>query len=456
MPVGEMGGPDALPGAGALPRANVSSGGGSRPPVPAANRGPGWLAPGSLIAAGVGYLVTLRGQGLGWETLHAGCEAALIGGLADWFAVTALFRRPLGLPIPHTDIIRRKRKEIVAQIRETLESDWLSSASIQAAVADAPLTQRGLDFLAEPANRADLERLLVAFLRHLAEGLDPAGLAEALAPELRARLAGRPASADLAAALDFAAGRGWDEAAVTAASGALGGWLGAEENVERVATLIEVRAREWAGGKGWRKLLLNAGEGLNLIDWNRLAHGAIATVREELTAMAARTDHPLREGLRRRFADWRAELRQPGPARAQAEAAAEALLAALPLASLLETLLRDGRAALLADLGRPDSRAQALLNAEFERLTARLRADAALRARLDGWLRERLIGFVTRHHAAIGDLVVRNLEKRDADSWVRDIESRVGPDLQYIRLNGALIGGLAGVALSLLRRWWAP
>lgn len=421
-----------------------------------AGRGPGWLAPGSLLAAGAGYLATLRLHGLPLETLHAGCEAALVGGLADWFAVTALFRRPLGLPIPHTDIIRRKRKEIVAQIRDTLESDWLSAASIQAALADAPLTQRALEFLDEPANRADLERLTTAFLRHLAEGLDPAALAETLAPELQRRLAERPAAADLAAALDFAAGKGWDEAALTAAAGALGGWLTQEDNVDRVARLIEARAREWAGGKGWRNLLLKAGEGLNLVDWERLARGTIATVREELTAMAARPDHPLREGLRRRFAEWRAELRRPGPARDQAQAAAGALLSALPLTTLLATLLRDGRAALLADLERPDSRARSALTAEFARLTARLRGDAALRARLDGWLRERLIGFVARHHAALGDLVVRNLEKRDADSWVRDIESRVGPDLQYIRLNGALIGGVTGVLLHLLRRWLAP
>lgn len=414
-----------------------------------------WLAPASLLVAGAGFLATLRLPGLLGETLHAGFEAAVVGGLADWFAVTALFRHPLGIPIPHTDIIRKKRGEIVAQIRATLESDWLSAASIREALGQAPLAERLGGLLSDAPLRAELRRLSAALLTRCAEGVDAAALAHELTPELRRRLGGRPVADDLATLLDLARRHEWDEAAVAAGSATFAEWLGDGENLERVALLLRDRGREWASGAGWRKLLLAAGEGLNLIDWDRLARGTVELARRELTAMSTTPDHPLRLAIRRRMAGWPDRLRAEGEARAEVTRMAGKLLAALPLESWLHDLLTDARTALLSDLARPDSRVLAALDAEADRIMARLRDDEALRARADAWLRDRLLTFVDQNHRAIGDLVVRNLERRDATTWSREIETRIGPDLQYIRVNGALVGGLVGIALSLLGRWLA-
>ena len=414
-----------------------------------------YVGPVSLLVAVGGTAVCQLGlrsgpfAGAVWlRVVAAGFEAATVGGLADWFAVTALFRRPLGLPIPHTAIIPTRRAKIIEGIVTMVEEDWLSPEAISARLARLAPSTLLVDWLRDPAHVERIGAPLRDLVRGLARTLTEPEVAAFLERALQRQLRELP--------VDRGTGDWVRRAAASdgAASALQSLALSLANLAERPRTASELH---WWLDRSARTL--RAG-GQRLVPFvlrrrfvqRRIVEAACGYAAAELRSAAADAGHPLRQlvrGALLRFAERLAD----GDARALADV--ERLRAALAESLEAGPLVREALAGLRAQLERDLESPQGALAALIDR---RLRAavldaleDAERRAVFDQWIRRTADELLRRHHHEIGRTVRENLEALETGRLVAQIEERVGADLQFIRLNGAVVGGLVGVALALAR-----
>jgi uncharacterized membrane-anchored protein YjiN (DUF445 family) len=386
----------------------------------------------------------------GW--LLAIAEAGIVGGLADWFAVTALFRRPLGLPIPHTGLIPNNWEMLARRVGtmvgdRVLTREYLAHELARIDVADL------LARLAERLRRHDLEAATRTVLDWVAREWPAAGTGDAVA-RLQRLLAGQPLAPWLASALDLARQHGWLERAVGAVAQALGQALERPEVREAVAALVdEVLAHYRERTSLYPRLALGLADLFGLIDRARL----VAALHAGLADVAAHPGHPLRRHLADGVGDLAARLRSDAALAARVEAFKAEVLGSPVLTRLVEAAVAAVREALATDLARPAPETVGWLTDRLERWRRAVLEDAALRAAADRWVKARALEALDRHHGRIAGLIEKGVRALGPQGAVRLIEEHAGDDLQYIRVNGTVVGGLAGGALyglHLLLRLW--
>lgn len=386
----------------------------------------------------------------GW--ILAIAEAGIVGGLADWFAVTALFRRPLGLPVPHTGLIPSNWERLARRVGtmvgdRVLTREYLARELARLDVAD--LIAR----FAERLSRQDLEAATRAVLEWVARELSAAGAGE-LAGRLERLLAGRPLAPLLASALDLARRHGWLERAVGALARAVRDALERPAARQAIAALVdEVLAHYRARTGLYPRLALGLADLFGLIDRERLVSALHAGLDEVATDPA----HPLRRQLAEAVGELAGRLRSDAELAARVEGWKAEVIGSSLLTSVAEDALAALRQTLAADLARPTSETGAWLADRLERWRRAVLADAALRARADRWIKARVLEALERHHGRIADLIEQGVRALGPQGAVRLIEEHAGDDLQYIRVNGTVVGGLAGGALyglQLLLRLW--
>jgi len=395
------------------------------------------LAAVALAAAAIPFRGTWWG---GW--ILAIAEAGIVGGLADWFAVTALFRRPLGLPIPHTAII---------------PANWeLMAERVGVMVGDRVLTKEyvtrevsGLDvagLLARAAERlkpADLESAVRAVARWAAEQVSPAATSDAAGWLTRLARA-TPIAPVLATGLEIARKQGWDQRLIEAVAATLIEALNRPGFRTAVVDLVdEVLAGYRARMGMYPRFLLGLANTLGLIDRERL----VSALHEALKKIADDPDDPLRTRLTESLAVLPARLRTDAGLAGRIEAAKEEMLASPAVARLLEDAAAGLRKTVMADLDSEPSELVGWITARLDRARRVLAEDAELRDTLDRWLKERLTEVIDRYHDRVARFIERGVHALGPDGAVRLIEEHAGDDLQYIRVNGTVVGGLAGGGL---------
>jgi uncharacterized membrane-anchored protein YjiN (DUF445 family) len=404
------------------------------------------IAVGGAAAARLA-LATGPWRGAEWlRVVAAGFEAGVVGGLADWFAVTALFRRPLGLPFPHTAIIPNRRDRLIQGIVSTVENQWLSP-----------------EVIARRLDRVAPSRWVTEWLRasvHVARIGDPLrdlvrGFAASLGHEEVVDFAQRAVARQLREMpIDASAGRWLVRAAESPAAGeAVRSLVLSLKNLaERPRTAQELhwwllRSAHALGQSGQRfvPFLLR-----RKIVQRTIVEATLRYASAELAAAAVEPEHPLRrfavDGLRR-FAERLAS----GDAEAVAQVARvrAAVLESLEATPLVRRGLAELRRQIDEELSDRQSPLSRLIDERLRDAILAYLDDAGRRASFDAWVRATAVDLLRRHHHQIGVTVRENLEALTDDELVEQIESRVGADLQFIRLNGALVGGLIGVLLAL-------
>jgi uncharacterized membrane-anchored protein YjiN (DUF445 family) len=406
----------------------------------------------TVIGAALCRLGLVRGPfaGAAWlQVLAAGFEAALVGGLADWFAVTALFRHPLGLPIPHTAIIPARRVKIIESIVSMVQDEWLSPDVIGARLARLSPSELVLDWLRDPAHVERLGGPLRDFLRALARVLVEPEVVAFVERTVQRSLREVPLDAAAGRWLARAATRDSTAAAFTSAARSLA-------NLARqpgtAATLQQWLDRAAAAlrrdGKRLVPLLLR-----RKVVQRALVESACDYAAVELAAAADEPGHPLRRGLIGAVERFAARL-ESGDADtlAQLDQLRAAVVESLDAQPVLRRLLTQLQQQLEHDLAEPAGYLATLVDRRLRTGIVELLDDAERRSLFDRWLRSTAEDLLRRHHHQIGLTVRENLDALETHALVAQIEARVGADLQFIRLNGALVGGLIGVALALLHR----
>lgn len=394
------------------------------------------VATASLVAAGAVYTGThfVPDPGYGWLLLRAGAEAGLIGGVADWFAVTALFRRPLGLPIPHTAIVPANQARVGRGLgrfvsRHFLDEDvvlsrmrgsdpayylggWLTRPDNATLVADRLLA------LAPDVVNAFQDREVRGFYRDAlashARRLDPVPVVERL----------------LTVFLDSHEHQHvFDRGLETARA-----WLA--RNREHIRDEVHARSRWWVPRRFDR----------------RLADAIIEGVEEWLGDMTQH-DHPVRQDFEQSLAALPERLRESETARRRLNALRDQLLASDELQSILEALWQDLRRSVLQGVASGDTGFRDSLARSIQRFGGTLQEDPEARARLDARLEALLRELVLPFREGIGTFIADVVNDWPTDSLVERLELAVGRDLQYIRINGTLVGALVGMILFAVTGW---
>jgi uncharacterized membrane-anchored protein YjiN (DUF445 family) len=382
------------------------------------------------LMAAVFLATHLAGDTAAVRLIRAMAEAGLIGGLADWFAVEALFRHPLGLPIPHTALLPRNQARAARNVGRFFGTHFLDPATLAGRLRSVEPGRRAVEWLARPDNAAlvarELTTLVGGLLRH---DPSPRALARSRA-WLRAQARG--AGADSDAAIADGLGRLIKEGVRSTVVGEVLGlvYRAVDDNRDVAVALVQDRSRWWIASTVDRRIADLVVDGvLSLLEGLRAEHSDLRRGFE--TAFDRLVDTLAAEGaLTRAVGDGRRHLVRTG--------AVDTLV--LRLAAGLRDQLRERIAA--------DPEALAAPIADLIRdLSARTVADEATRAALDARLAETAARLIGDLRPAISGYVTDVIAGWKPQELNARFEAEIGPDLQYIRINGAVLGSLIGGAI---------
>ena len=370
-----------------------------------------------------------------WGFVHAFAEAAMVGGLADWFAVTALFRHPLGLPIPHTAIIPENKDRIADTMAQFLRSNFLTPVVVARRMRDMNVARAAGDFLIKRGDttegrlRAGAAQMLVELL----ESLDP----DRLGLQVKAGLARQAEKLDISPLL----GR-MMEAAIAdnrhrPLMDSMIRWAGLtlEDNEEMVRTMVQQRANSvirWTGLDG------------------RLANSVLDGLYRLLAEILVDPHHPLRAKVQEGLQKLASDLQHDPETRAKVERMKNDLLANPAVGDWWMGVWERLRLSLIETIRNPDKAMGGEVGNSLAELGKTLQIDPALQLQVNRFARRTLVGVVNRYGEQIVGLVSHTVKSWDASTVTGRIESAVGRDLQFIRINGTLVGGLVGVTIHVL------
>jgi uncharacterized membrane-anchored protein YjiN (DUF445 family) len=410
-------------------------------PVPAAERLAALrrmkaIAGGLLVAAAIVYVVCRAlwdGRGVAGY-VQAAAEASMVGGLADWFAVTALFRYPLGLPIPHTAIIPRKKDQIGEGLAGFVSEHFLTAEIIGERVAGARVAQRVGAWLAEPAHARQVAEELSSAVGGMASVLRDDELRNAIATFADKRLREMELSPQLARILEAACDSGQHQAALTVMLRGLMRFL--DENRSVFRRRLDEESPEWV--PEW-------------VDDRVFAKGFTA-LQSFLADVSVDDDHELRHTFDTQLRAFAERLRSDPAQRARVEQSKLQLLDRPDVRDWLSTLWTSLKKLIVDGAADPDSD----LRRSVESLTLRagevLRDDTAVGAKVDEAM-QRLTGHViTNYGDDLAQVISATVERWDTAETSRRLELQVGRDLQFIRINGTVVGALAGLAIFTVSR----
>jgi uncharacterized membrane-anchored protein YjiN (DUF445 family) len=361
--------------------------------------------------------------------VRAFSEAAMIGALADWFAVTALFRHPLGIPIPHTAIVRHRKDEIGRGLGEFVEDNFLSRDVLDERLAEARLAERIGTWLAEPANARRLADALADAVAGVVEVLDDTELQDGIERAVERRVQRIEAAPLAAKVLDASITSGHHQRLLDAVLVGLDGFL--DDNRQTFRSRLEEESPWWVPES---------------ID-DRIFEKIYDAVSRFITDVGADPDHEVRKSIDRRLAIFVVRLAEDPELARKAEQLKAELLEHPEVRAWIGSLWAEMREGITRLAAEPHGELRQRISASLERIGARLVTDADLQHRVDGWL-ERGIHYIVEHYRnEVTNFIATTIERWDPETTSRRMELQVGRDLQFIRINGTIVGGLAGLVI---------
>ncbi len=381
-----------------------------------------------LLFAAVVFLLTLDQDGvLGF--VNAGAEASMVGAMADWFAVTALFRHPLGIPIPHTALIPRRKDDLGRGLEEFVGENFLQEDIIRERIAAAEISRRVAGWLGHDVNAArvvdEVAEVAVIALGKVRDEHIVALVNEALVPRFREE----PISPLLGGLLSEALKDDLHHGLVDLVLEELHDWL--RENPRTVQDVIGERAPWWAPDSINERV--TARIHLEMVRWV----GDIRTEPGHRARVAL-------DSLLRQLAD---DLLTETSTQERAERLKDRLLDHPAVISSGISLWDALRRALTTSLDDPEGAVRRRLRTELDGFAMRLQDDDALRARLDAMASDAAVFAVDRYGNEVTAVITHTIERWDGREAADRIELHVGRDLQFIRINGTIVGGLVGVVI---------
>jgi uncharacterized membrane-anchored protein YjiN (DUF445 family) len=362
--------------------------------------------------------------------VKAFAEAAMVGGLADWFAVTALFRHPLGLPIPHTAIIPRNKERIGAALASFLRDNFLIPAVVARRMRNVDVAGATGRFLARPPSQGRLREGASRLIADLLEALDQERLGGMIKSAVGSRLAKLEVSPLVGSALEAAISEERHIPILDNVVTGVGRTLDAKEDLIR--EMLNKRA-------GWIMRLAGLDE--------KLADAIVDGLRRLTIDMAVDPHHPLRSKAEEALAAFAWDLQYDPAMRAKVESWKNEILANQAVSDWVGSLWENSRAGLLRAARDPEAAMAGRFGEALRQLGETVAQDPRLKRAINVFARRAVVGTVASYGDGIVTLVSETIRGWDARTVTNRLEGAVGRDLQYIRINGTLVGGLVGLVI---------
>jgi uncharacterized membrane-anchored protein YjiN (DUF445 family) len=389
------------------------------------------LATGLLVGAALIYLATLVPDSpptwVGY--VRATAEASMVGALADWFAVTALFRHPLGLPIPHTAIIPEKKDELGAGLGSFVQQNFLAQQVIVGKLRSLGVAARIGGWLSRPENARRLGDNAGDAIGALGEVLRDEDIHAAVEQIVRRRIAETPAAPIAARGVELAVDGGHHQLLLDTVLRGLSRFL--EDNRDSLRQRLGRESPWWVPES---------------VD-DKVFDKGLSVLQKFLTELVTDPRHELRVQYDERLRELADRLRTDPSLAAKAENMKDDLLAHPAVRDWTGNLGTEIKRSVTEAAADPSSELRRRVEAGIVAFGNQLCTDAGLQAKVDAWL-ERLVGYlVEQYRGELADLVTGTVRSWDTQQTSRKIELQVGRDLQWIRVNGTVVGGLAGLLI---------
>ncbi|MER5749676.1 DUF445 domain-containing protein [Streptomyces sp. NPDC002088] len=390
-----------------------------------------------LFVAVVYVLATWAGHsGAGTWTAYvaAAAEAGMVGALADWFAVTALFRHPLGLPIPHTAIIPNKKDQLGVSLGEFVGENFLSEDVVRQRLRAVGIGSRLGAWLAEPEHADRVTAELATALRGALTVLRDSDVQAVVGEAITRR----------ADAQEIAPGIGKTLERIVADGGH-----------NRVVDLVVAKAHDWlvlhgdsvmdavqGGAPGWTPRFVDKKVG--------------ERVYKELVRFCAEMrdmpSHPARGALDRFLTDFASDLQSDTDTRARIERLKGEVLGRGEVQDLIASVWTAVRSMIVSAAEDERSELRLRVRASLLSLGARMATEPKVQEKVDSWVEGAAVHVVTTYRKEITSLITDTVASWDAGHTTKKIEAHIGRDLQFIRINGTVVGSLAGLLIYVVSR----
>ncbi|MBN9112675.1 MAG: DUF445 domain-containing protein [Pseudonocardia sp.] len=390
------------------------------------------VATGFLVAATIVFLVGRYLElhvGAGWGYMRSAGEAGMVGALADWFAVTALFRRPLSLPIPHTAIIPTKKDQIGGSLGDFVGENFLSEAVVRDKLERVGISSRVASWISQPANADRITAELSTAARGIVTVLRDEDVQDVIEQVLVRKLLEKPIGPPLGKILEGILADGSHRRLVDLVCDRAYDWVTANQST--VLRVVQDRAPGWTP---------------RFVD-EMLADKVFSEVQNFAWAVKTDPEHPMRKAVDTFLVEFAGDLQTDEATIARAEQIKQQVVDHPDVQAFIGQAWGTVKRMILDAADDPSSALRTRVRDGILSFGHRLENDAELRGKIDGWVAD-AAGYVVRHYRGeITTLITDTVARWDAEETSRKIELQVGRDLQFIRINGTVVGALAGLVI---------
>lgn len=399
------------------------------------------IATGLMIGAALLFVVARLQKGHGaWEWVAAFAEAAMVGALADWFAVVALFRHPLGVPIPHTAIIRNRKDAIAGNLAGFIRDRFLASDTLIAKLRSYDPAGHLAVYLMSRDNAAGLARGVSRVLAESLDFIDDERVQRLLQAALSNRIEGFDLSTSVGTVLETLRNGNRHQAVLDDLLQRCAVWMAGEEAQVKLALAIEeMAAKEYP-------LLM-----VFMPNKDQFARGAGEKIVKRINAFIQEVNADPAHEVRYRFdtavTGFIARLKSDPVLRSKVEEIKRDVVHNQAVSDYARSIGADLKDWLESDLQQPDSKVQARITAAIAGLGTALSHNRELKESLNEHLEKLVLRYGDTMRAAIAGHISGTVQQWESDDYVNEIELSIGSDLQFIRMNGTLVGGVIGLLL---------
>lgn len=405
------------------------------------------LATISLAIMGLGFIAMIPFQdSLIGKLLLGGFEAGLVGGLADWFAVTALFRHPLGIPIPHTALLPKNRDKMIGALINMLENDWLTKESIMDKIKQIHILDKIFDVLEKELQSDYVKKSIQSFSVEALRKVEVEKFAPSIETEIKGFLHSADSSAFLQKASSHVLAKEYDEAAFNYVLAETEKWASKEE-AKQILGKMGKQAIETTQADGLLKFAIQSFS--NMITEEKIGNMLQSFILKRMNNLK-KIDNPYRHLILDKV---RSELGSIGEREAlmlEIQSWKNKMVQEMDLSGQIKDVLAKSKDRAI-DFIEKDSFVDDHVIPFVNKFINEIRNDPEKVAGIESWLHARLAGLIEKNHSKIGKLVKENLDKLDTETLIDMMENNVGKDLQWIRVNGAVCGFLIGIGLTIFK-----
>ncbi|MGG1147213.1 DUF445 domain-containing protein [Bacillus wiedmannii] len=398
----------------------------------------------SLGVMGVGFAASIPFQGtVAGEIIQGGFEAGLVGGLADWFAVTALFRHPMGIPIPHTALLPKNRKRVTKGLIHTLENEWLTKESITNKVKEMQLAQMVLQIAEREMQSDAVKKGIVKIAEKAVVTIDTEKLAVIIEKELKTYLHTINTSNILQVLVDQLVVQEYDEKTLDYILVKVKDWTAQDEARYQLGSL-GMKAMENIKVDGFLQFTLKSF--MNIVDEDKIGGILQKFIISNINSLQD-VDNSTRQLILSKIRQEIINVKENEALLQELENWKEKWIANWNATDKIKEMLEQVQQRAITFVKNEEFTDKYVIPFLQTQMN-KIKEDEQTVQKIEDWLQKQVVTLVEKNHSKIGKLVQENLDKLDDKTLIEMIENNVGKDLQWIRVNGAVCGFMIGLVLE--------